>query len=443
MDSGALSIMVPAFAECLVLVGIHSYLGLHVIKRKVIFVDLALAQIAALGATVGFLFGMDPTSTAAFLFSMVFTFLGAAVFALTRLRHDRIPQEAVIGLVYAMATAVAILVVDKSPQGAEHIKDLLTGTILWVKWPTILTAAVAYAFVGVFHFVLRHPFIRITEDPHGAFVDGMWVRFWDFLFYLSFGFVISFSVRTAGVLLVFVFLVAPAITAVLFTRSWRRQLIIGWTMGTGVTTVALYLSYTLDLPSGPTVVSFYGLVLLVVAMVAHLVRAEARGRAAGKLAVGLGIAGVVLGSLWLFGTVLGASSWAEDPNLPHRHGAVHASVGHPHHGAAGHHALTHGDRGAAASAAPDPDPMVRVARITRAARAGTAGWRRALVKAVLDPDLPLLFKQDLLDLLKHKAGETFGYDAEAEQNGAAARKMKAWAARKHGGTAPSPTPPSR
>ncbi|MCK5797237.1 MAG: metal ABC transporter permease, partial [Deltaproteobacteria bacterium] len=221
MDSGVLAIMLPAFAECLVLVGIHSYLGLHVIKRKVIFVDLALAQIAALGATVGFLFGMSPTSPAAFLYSMAFTFVGAAVFAASRFRKDRVPQEAVIGLVYAIAASTAILVIDKSPHGAEHIKDLLTGTILWVRWPTVLTAAIAYSAVGIFHFVLRHQFIRITEDPEGAFEAGMWVRLWDFFFYLSFGFVISFSVRTAGVLLVFVFLVAPAISAVLLTDRWR------------------------------------------------------------------------------------------------------------------------------------------------------------------------------------------------------------------------------
>ena len=133
MDLNIWDLMAPAFFECLVLVGIHSYLGLHVIRRKVIFVDLALAQIAALGTTVGFLFGILPDSMGAYWFSLLFTFLGAAVFSISRFRHEKIPQEAIIGLTYAIAASVNILVIDKAPNGAEHIKEVLTGSILWVK----------------------------------------------------------------------------------------------------------------------------------------------------------------------------------------------------------------------------------------------------------------------------------------------------------------------
>ena len=424
MNSGALAIMIPAFVECLVLVGIHSYLGLHVIKRKVIFVDLALAQIAALGATVGFLFGMDPTSRAAFVFSMAFTFLGAAVFALTRLRRDRVPQEAVIGLVYALAAAMAILVIDKSPHGAEHIKDLLTGTILWVKWPEIISSAVAYSFVGLFHFVLRHRFIRITEDPEGAFASGMWVRLWDFLFYLSFGFVITFSVRTAGVLLVFVFLVAPAISAVLISDRWRTQLIIGWAMGTGVTTVALYLSYALDLPSGPTVVSFYGVVLLVVALIAYLVRSKTRGKATRRLGLGLGGAAVVAAGFWLLGTALGRSSLARDLD---RHQILSGGSSHQEHKGLLHHGSSQQDGVEQASQVEAADPSARLRRITAHVQARVNGWRGELVETVLDPSFPLLYKEDALKLLRHEAGHGFGYDAEAEDNTAAAEKMRGWA----------------
>jgi zinc/manganese transport system permease protein len=411
MESSALSIMVPAFAECLVLVGIHSYLGLHVIKRKVIFVDLALAQIAALGATVGFLFGMDPTSRAAFIFSLAFTFLGAAIFAITRLRRDRVPQEAIIGLVYALAAAVAILVIDKSPHGAEHIKDLLTGTILWVQWPEILTSAVAYSLVGLFHYALRRRFIRITEDPEGAFREGAWVRLWDFLFYLSFGLVITFSVRTAGVLLVFVFLVAPAISAVLLTDSWRRQLVIGWGMGTAVTMVALYLSYALDLPSGPTVVAFYGLVLVAVALLAYLLRARARSRAAIRLGLGLAGTTVVAAALWLLGSALGESSMARDQ--------ARLQTARMHH-----HQTGGLDR---RSADEDQDPLERMERLKQKVGAASRGWRRELVEAVLDPSLPLLFKEEALRLLRRRAGRTFGYDPDAEDNADAARAMRAWA----------------
>lgn len=444
MKSGALAIMIPAFVECLVLVGIHSYLGLHVIKRKVIFVDLALAQIAALGATVGFLFGMSPSSPAAFLFSMLFTFLGAAVFAATRLRRDRVPQEAVIGLVYALAAAIAILVVDKSPHGAEHIKDLLTGTILWVQWDAIITSAIAYSFVGVFHFVLRRQFIRITEDPEGAFAAGMWVRFWDFLFYLSFGFVISFSVRTAGVLLVFVFLVAPAITAALITERWGLQLLVGWTMGTVVTTIALYLSYALDLPSGPTVVAFYGLVLLVVALLVGLLRAGDRRQAALRLALGVGVTTVVVVAVWLLGTTLGRSSWAEDAHHPHgKHGhSPHEHRPHHHDPREKPHAhrdaaLARPDQGAAWSAGGSADPSVRLGLLRKVCAAKAAGWRRQLVEAVLDRDLPLLYKDEALALLRKHAGSVFGYDGGAGDQRRAAAKMRAWAA--GAGTASRPT----
>jgi len=423
MESGVLSIMVPAFAECLVLVGIHSYLGLHVIKRRVIFVDLALAQIAALGATVGFLFGMDPGSHAAFLFSMAFTFLGAAIFALSRLRQDRVPQEAVIGLVYALATAVAILVIDKSPTGAEHIKDLLTGTILWVKWPDIIASAVAYSFIGLFHFVLRHKFIRISEDPEGAFNDGMWVRLWDFLFYLSFGFVITFSVRTAGVLLVFVFLVAPAISAALITDRWRAQLVIGWTLGTCVTVVALWMSYVFDLPSGPTVVAFYGVVLVPLAMVVHVVRSGARSRTLARLGLGVAVAIVVAGALWGLGIVLGGSGLARD--------RAHRASAELHDRAAGVHDHVHStkeDHNADQLGAEDePDPEQRLASLRQQIKKGAAGWRRSLVDAVLDGDLPLLYREEALQLLRERAGTDFGYDPDAADSRGPVERMRAWA----------------
>lgn len=422
MDTSAYHIMVPAFAECLVLVGIHSYLGLHVIKRKVIFVDLALAQIAALGATVGFLFGMDPSSLSAFIFSMAFTFIGAAVFALTRLRSDRVPQEAVIGLVYAMAAAVAILVIDKSPHGAEHIKDLLTGTILWVKWPEIISSAVAYSLVGVVHFVLRRRFILITEDPDAAFAAGMWVRMWDFLFYLTFGFVITFSVRTAGVLLVFVFLVAPAITAALLTASWRRQLAIGWGMGTLVTVVALYLSYVLDIPSGPTVVAFYGLVLLLVALFVYVLKAERRGAAARRLGFGVTGAAVVAAVMWLLGTALGSSRWAVD--------GAHRQMSHMHHHETHHHVQD----GAHLAHHTDPhpphhaDPQARIDELRRRIRARSPGWQHELVETVLDLELPLLFREEALGLLRKASGSDFGCDPLGALKPAAARKMRKWAA---------------
>ncbi len=294
-------IMGPAFFECLILVGIHSYLGLHVIRRKVIFVDLALAQIAALGTTVGFLFGIMPGTQGAYWFSLTFTIIGAAVFSVSRLRQEKIPQEAVIGLVYAIAAALSILVIDKAPNGAEHIKELLTGSILWVKWGTIETAAIVYALVGLFHFIFRKQFILISEHPEKAYEQGLSIRFWDFLFYVSFGIVITHSVGTAGVLLVFVFLVVPAITSMLITDVLWKQLVIGWTMGLFVTVVGLYISYVADLPSGPSVVAFYGLVLTLVAIGLYLFKAEKKSRAFTNVAIGIGVTLLVIFGISVMG----------------------------------------------------------------------------------------------------------------------------------------------
>lgn len=294
MNFDVMDIMLPAFFECLVLVGIHSYLGIHVIKRQVIFVDLALAQIAALGTTVAFLFGIMPKTSAAYWFSLGFTFIGAAIFSVSRFRKGKIPQEAIIGLVYALAAAISILVIDKAPHGAEHIKEILTGSILWVKWGTIGKAALVYLLVGIFHYIFRNKFLLISNHPNKAYQQGISVKFWDFLFYLSFGIVITHSVGTAGVLMVFVFLVVPAITSMMITDKLWKQLVIGWSMGLLVSVAGLYVSYLADLPSGPTVVSFYGVVLLLVSIVLYIIRAKSKVRALNRVGMGVATAALVV-----------------------------------------------------------------------------------------------------------------------------------------------------
>ena len=271
-----IKLMILPFLACLVLVGIHSYLGIHVIKRKVIFVDLAFAQIAALGTTVAFLFGINPHSSGAYIFSLTFTFIGAAFFSFTRFRRGKIPQEAIIGLVYALAAAIAILVVDRAPHGAEHIKEILTGQLLWVKGSTVVKAAVVYLGVGIFHYIYRNKFMLITNDVEKAFQSGMSVRFWDFLFYTSFGLVITHSVSTAGILLVFIFLIVPAIIAISLTDKLLYQLIIGWGMGTLVGVAGLALSYVYDFPSGPAVVAFYGIALLIASVALYVFKSRGR-----------------------------------------------------------------------------------------------------------------------------------------------------------------------
>jgi zinc/manganese transport system permease protein len=258
-----LSLFLPPLVACLVIVAIHSYLGIHVIAREVIFVDLSLAQMAALGSAVAILAGSQPDSSTAFFYALGFTTLGAAVFALTRTNtRGAVPQEAIIGIVYVMASAAAILVADRTPRGGEAIKDILVGSLLWVTWPTILRLAGVYAVIGIFHWLLRRRFLTISFEPEIALGRGWRIRLWDFLFYLSFGIVITFSVPIAGVLLVFSFLVVPAAVAFQFTRRQGTLALISWFAGALASAAGLWISFHYDLPTGPVIVCVFGLVLL-------------------------------------------------------------------------------------------------------------------------------------------------------------------------------------
>lgn len=188
--------LLPPLAACLVLTLIHAYLGIHVIRRGVIFVDIALAQIAALGMTVAFFLGHEPGSQTAYFLGLVFTCIGAVFFAY--FRHNRIPQEALIGVSFAVSSALAVLIADRTPHGSEHLKLILSGNILWVSWPQLAKTAAIYAVLGAFHYIYRKNFFRISENYEKAKDAGLKVWFWDLLFYLSFGLVITSSVQSGG-----------------------------------------------------------------------------------------------------------------------------------------------------------------------------------------------------------------------------------------------------
>jgi zinc/manganese transport system permease protein len=269
-------ILFPAFVASLILTGIHAYLGVHVVERGVIFVDLSLAQIAALGTTVAYLAGYVLHSSTAYLFSLAFTFIGAGIFAMSRVhRKTRIPQEAIIGIVYAVSAAIAILVMSKATQETEHLKEMLVGNILSVTWPELFKTAVLYALVGLFHYIFRKRFLLISMNEAEAERQGISIRLWDFLFYMSFGFVVTSSVAIAGVLLVFCFLIVPSVTAMLFAERLGPRLAIGWTMGVIVSAVGVALSFVLDLPTGAAIVATFGAVLLLVAGTRRLFRRAA------------------------------------------------------------------------------------------------------------------------------------------------------------------------
>jgi zinc/manganese transport system permease protein len=258
-------LMLPPFVACMVLVAMLGYLGLHVIAREVIFVDLSLAQMAALGSLVALLFHIDPDSSKTSVLALLMTAVGALLFALTRSsgRRSRVPQEAYIGIVYVVASAAAVLVANKVPGGGEAVEKTLVGSLLWVTWPQIVKLAAVYAGLGLFQYLLRHRFLTISFHPEQAERGGWKIRWWDFLFYLSFGVVITLAVPIAGVLMVFTFLVVPAVIATLFTGDKRKMALISWGSGALASFLGLWVSYTQDLPTGPLIVCMYGLLLLV------------------------------------------------------------------------------------------------------------------------------------------------------------------------------------
>ena len=269
-------VLLPAFVAGLILTGMLAYLGVHVVERGVIFVDLSLAQIAALGTTVGVLFGYDIHSPAGYFFSLAFTFLGAAVFSMSRVhRSTRIPQEAIIGIAYAVAAAASILAMSKVVGETEHLKEMLVGNILSVSRGDLVRTAVLFAVIGAFHVVLRRKFLLISMNEPEAERQGVSIRFWDFLFYVSFGFVVTSSVAIAGVLLVFSYLIVPAVSAMLFAERLSSRLAIGWIMGAVVSAIGVWLSYLWDLPTGATIVSTLGAALVVLGAVRKLVKRRA------------------------------------------------------------------------------------------------------------------------------------------------------------------------
>jgi zinc/manganese transport system permease protein len=418
-----LELMVAPFAACAVLVGIHAYLGLHVIQRKVIFVDLALAQIAALGATFSFLLGMSPHGRGGYLFSLGFAVVGAAIFSLTRVRHERIPQEAIIGIVYAVAMATAILVADRAPEGAEHIKESLVGSILWVTWPTVLKTAAIYALVGGLHLLLRRRFFQISFEPERAFAEGRRVRAWDFIFYVTFALVITSSVAIAGVLMVFSFLVIPAVIATLFATRVGVRLAIGWTVGIAACLLGLVSSYRFDMPSGPTVVASLGLALVLAGLLHYILTAERRGNAVLKASAGL------VGIVGLVAIVLVLVTGGDLLHIPHDHdweqaqeNAETADV------PAAMSDECEGDLDCLASTLDTrSDPLLRL----NAAQALVADGRPgglAIAVTLLGAETPLLYREEAYELLRSEAGESFGYDplASAENNRSALDAWQAW-----------------
>jgi len=273
--SGFLGIMAAPVAAALVLVGMHGYLGGHVVRRGVIFVDIALAQVAAFGVALALFFGAEVGTDAAWFAGLGATFVGALLIAATRTGSHRIPQEAYIGIIYAVFSAAMILVLTQVPHGGEEIRHLLVGSILWVTWPEVLKTAALYAVLGGVLWWAHGRLTLISTDPAAARARGLHLARWDFLFYAVLGTVVTSSVQFAGVLLVFTLLVVPTVMAYRRGRlGGLRQLLFVLAVGVLAVVLGAAASYTLDLPTGAAIVCVFGLLLGLQVAVEALVAAR-------------------------------------------------------------------------------------------------------------------------------------------------------------------------
>ncbi len=251
------------FLACLLLPGMLVYLGLHVVRREIIFVDLALAQVAALGTSVCLMLGHDAHDIHTYFWSLGFTFLGAFIFAMTRNHgHQRVPQEALIGIVYVVAAAAAILVLDRSTAGNEELKKTLVGDVLTVSWAQVWKTTVLYAVIAIVHCIFRRQFFAISFEQERAKTEGLNIRWWDFLFYALFGLVVTSFVQIGGVLLVFSYLIIPAVCATLLATRLRAMLLIGWLIATAGGVGGLWFSWQFSFPTGSAMVCALGAMLL-------------------------------------------------------------------------------------------------------------------------------------------------------------------------------------
>ena len=259
--SGFLEMMVLPVVMAIVLVAMHSHLGFHVVKRGVIFVDIALAQVAAFGVAVSLLLGGEPGSGTTHAIALGSTFLGALLISTTRTRRQRVPQEAYIGVIYVVFSAAMILILTQVAHGGEEINHLLVGSLLWVSWSTFWKTTLLYGAIGMLLWLWRGPLRRISTDPEGARKDGLSVRLWDMVFYMILGTVVTFSVQIAGVLLVFTLLVVPTVMGMRLFPGLGKQML--YTLAVGVVAVILgsAASYILDLPTGAAIVCAFGLLL--------------------------------------------------------------------------------------------------------------------------------------------------------------------------------------
>ena len=263
--------MIAPFIASLLLILITSYFGIHVIEREIIFIDIALAQIAAFGSAVSLVLhnlGIGPQNDvhdhdSRTLLAYVFCLLAAGIFTLLKNKKIKIPLEAIIGIAYAVATTAAVIILDKGAGSDVHIHDMLVGTILWVSWHQVIRLLIVVSLIGGFHYIFRKKFKGVTLLYQGKESGISNPKLWDFLFYFTFGIVIVEAVSIGGILTVFAFLIIPASTSALFTTRWTKRISIALLIGCISAVLGLYLSWIMDIPCSPAIILFLGVSLLI------------------------------------------------------------------------------------------------------------------------------------------------------------------------------------
>ena len=454
--------MLLPFLACLVLSINHVYLGIHVISRKVIFVDLALAQIAALGATYATTLGYDPfgDSLKVSLFSLAFTFVGAGAFAIARMRKEKVPQEAFIGIIYAAATAASILILSKSATGGEELKHMLVGELLLVQPKSVLNMALLYASIGVFHIIFRKKFLAISMDPEAAEAAGINVRFWDVLFYMSFGVVITKSVAVVGVLLVFSYLVVPAVVAQMWSSSISGRLFLGWGVAILASTAGIVWSFYSDYPTGPAVVVMLTFSLVLSSIIYYLRYSASRVQAAFQISAMATFLVLFFFGLSYFKKIESTQTRKAPVDLllgelkeedqTHQLDAVQ-HLGEMHDGRIVP-ALTEFLKGASSeqlveatiealakqkdprailalreAAKKDYDEFMKLSIANAQLKVGDSQGFQTLIK-ILETEEGGFARQQASESLEEQSGEKFGYNAEKSvaENAEALRKIRAW-----------------
>lgn len=257
-----ITFMGAPIAACILLTLIYTYFGCHVLKREIIFIDLSLAQLAALGTTVAFVLHLELDSPESIAISILFILAGSIFFSFTRIHNTKIPQEAIIGIVYVVSASVALLLASQMPHGAEHLKTILNGSILWINWDGVLQIFCVTIIVGGLHWIMRTQILEQSEKYKNSDRRNSWDGVWEFIFYFTLGLVIVFSVKTAGIFLIFTFLIIPAVCGALFSQSIVKQFIIGSVLGILISLAGLFASFFLDLPTGATLVCAFGIAFL-------------------------------------------------------------------------------------------------------------------------------------------------------------------------------------